>query len=239
MSRVLVILPAYNEASNIERTVCNIRAAYPPAAVLVVNDGSSDATGQLAQQAGAMVLHLPYNVGIGAAVQTAFRFALAQGYDVVVRNDGDGQHDPAGIPQVIERLERGDVDIVIGSRFLNGGDYGTSAARLAGIGVLRWLLSRIAQQPITDPTSGFAAFNARAIALFAQVYPYDYPEPEAIVLARRAGLRLCEIPARMLPRAGGQSSITPVRSVYYMFKVVLAILINLLRKREALPHQGT
>lgn len=239
MSRVLIILPAYNEAANIERTVRCIRAACPSAAVLVVNDGSTDATGAIAQQAGAMVLHMPYNVGIGAAVQTAFRFAQAHGFEVVVRNDGDGQHDPLDIARIIERLQRGDVDIVIGSRFLNGGDYGTSAARLVGIGVLRWLLSRIAQQPITDPTSGFAAFNTRAIALFAQVYPYDYPEPEAIVLARRAGLRLCEAPARMLPRTGGRSSITPLRSVYYMIKVVLSILINLLRRREVVPPYGT
>lgn len=239
MSRVLVILPAYNEAANIERTVRNIRTAYPAFEVLVVNDGSADATGQLAQQAGALVVHLPYNVGIGAAVQTAFRFARDHHYEVVVRNDGDGQHAPEGIARLLERLQQGDVDIVIGSRFLNGGDYGTSPARLAGIGVLRWLLSRIAQQRITDPTSGFAAFNARAIALFARSYPYDYPEPEAIVLARRAGLRLCEIPVQMLPRTGGQSSITPLRSVYYMFKVTLAILINLLRKRETLPSHGT
>lgn len=239
MARVLVILPAYNEAANIARTVHNIRAAYPYVDILVVNDGSTDATGQLAQQAGARVVHLPYNVGIGAAVQTAFRFARHYGFEIVVRNDGDGQHAPEGIARLLERLQHGDVDIVIGSRFLNGGDYGTSPARLAGIGVLRWLLSRIAQQPITDPTSGFAAFNARAVALFAHVYPHDYPEPEAIVLARRAGLRLCEIPVQMLPRAGGQSSITPLRSVYYMFKVTLAILINLLRKRDALPSHGS
>jgi glycosyltransferase involved in cell wall biosynthesis len=239
MPRILVILPAYNEAANIERTVRNVRAACPSAAVLVVNDGSADATGERAQQAGALVLHLPYNVGIGAAVQTAFRFAQAYGYDIVVRNDGDGQHAPEGIARLVDRLQQGDVDIVIGSRFLSDGDYGTPAARLIGISVLRWLLSRIAQQPITDPTSGFAAFNARAVALFARVYPHDYPEPEAIVLACRAGLRLCEIPVQMLPRVGGQSSITPLRSVYYMFKVVLAILINLLRERETLPPHGT
>lgn len=238
MSRVLIILPAFNEAINIVHTVTRVRTAYPMATVLVINDGSHDATGTLAQQAGALVLHLPYNVGIGAAVQTAFMFAQQQGYEVVVRNDGDGQHAPDGIQRLIERLQQGDVDMVVGSRFLEGGDYGTSAARLAGIGVLRWLLSRIVGHAVTDPTSGFAAFNRRAIGLFAQVYPHDYPEPEAIVVAHRAGLHMGEIPVQMLPRAGGQSSITPLRSVYYMLKVTLAILINLLRRRETLAHDS-
>jgi hypothetical protein len=231
MPRTLIILPAFNEAANITRTLANVQAAYPHADVVVVNDGSSDDTGKLAAQQGAKVLTLPYNVGIGAGVQTGFKFALLNDYDVVVRNDGDGQHAPDGIQRLVERLAVGDVDMVVGSRFLDNGDYGTPTARRAGISILRGLLSLIVGQRVTDPTSGFAAFNRRAIRLFAQVYPHDYPEPEAIVVLHRAGLQMCEIPVTMLPREGGQSSITPVRSVYYMLKVTLAILINLLRAR--------
>jgi hypothetical protein len=231
MSKTLVILPAYNEAANIVRTIADVRQKMPAADVLVVNDGSVDDTGQLAEEAGALVLHLPYNVGIGAGVQTAFRFALSYQYEVVVRNDGDGQHAPDGIQRLLTRLQAGDVDVVVGSRFLGeGGDYGTPVARRLGIGILSALLSAIIRQPITDPTSGFAAFNHRAIRLFAHYYPHDYPEPEALVVAHRAGLRIAEIPVTMRPREGGQSSITPARSVYYMLKVTLAILINLLRQ---------
>lgn len=229
-AKTLVILPAYNEAENIARTVQHVRRAAPFADVLVVNDGSSDDTGALAQGAGALVLHLPYNVGIGAGVQTAFKFALAQGYEVVVRNDGDGQHAPDGIERLIARLAQGDVDVVIGSRFLAGGDYGTPLTRRLGIAIISALLSALTRQAITDPTSGFAAFNARAIRLFARVYPHDYPEPEAIIVLHRGGLKMVEIPVTMQKRIGGQSSITPIRSAYYMVKVILAILVNLFRR---------
>ena len=237
--RILVILPALNEGAGIAMTVGRIRAIMPQADVLVVNDGSRDETGAQAAAAGAIVLHMPYNVGIGAAVQTAFIYADQHGYDVVVRNDGDGQHVPEGIPRLIERLNAGDVDMVIGSRFLSDaarpdgtrsdGDYGTSAARRAGNFILTSLLSLITGQPITDPTSGFNAFNRRAIRLFARVYPHDYPEPESIVVLHRSGLRLTEIPATFRLREHGRSSITATRSAYYMLKVTLAILINLLR----------
>ncbi|MCS6836347.1 MAG: glycosyltransferase family 2 protein [Anaerolineae bacterium] len=230
----LIILPAYNEAANIVRTLRALHEALPSADLLVVNDGSEDDTGALAEAAGATVLHLPYNLGIGAGVQTGFLYAQRQGYAVVARNDGDGQHAPAGLTSLLERLARGDVDMVIGSRFL-GDDYGTPLARRLGIGLLSRLISGIVGQTITDPTSGYAAFNRRAIDLFARVYPHDYPEPEAIVIAHRSGLRLCEIPVTMRKREGGRSSITALRSAYYMLKVTLAILINLLRR----PYRAT
>jgi len=229
--RTLVILPALNESQNIAHVVYNIQQVSPWADVMVINDGSSDDTAAVAAAAGAIVLNMPYNVGIGAAVQTGFQFADRHNYDIVVRNDGDGQHDASGICELLAHLEQGEQDVVIGSRFIHAsGDYGTPPLRRLGISILRLLLSYITGWKITDPTSGFAAFNRRAIRLFAQLYPHDYPEPEAIVLIHRAGLTLCEIPVTMRVREHGRSSITPMRSAYYMVKVILAILINLLRR---------
>lgn len=231
---LLVILPAFNEAGNIAGTVRAIHQHLPQADVLVLNDGSSDTTGAEAAAAGATVLHMPYNVGIGAAVQTGFKFAAHYGYEMVVRNDGDGQHAPDALCHLVNQLRVSDVDMVIGSRFLAGGDYGTPLPRRLGIVIISRLLSLITGQTITDPTSGYAAFNRRAIRLFARVYPHDYPEPESIVVLHRSGLKLCEIPVTMRAREHGQSSITPVRSAYYMVKVILAILINMLRRAPSM-----
>jgi glycosyltransferase involved in cell wall biosynthesis len=229
--RILVILPAFNEGLNIATVVKKIQDEIPSADVLVINDGSKDDTAQKANEAGAIVLNMPYNVGIGAAVQTGFQFAATHAYDIVVRNDGDGQHSPEGIHNLLARLQADDVDVVIGSRFIGEeGDYGTPFARRMGITILAKLLSLITGQRITDPTSGFCAFNRKAILLFAQFYPHDYPEPEAIVISHRTGLHQVEIPVNMIKREHGTSSITPVRSIYYMIKVILAILINLLRQ---------
>lgn len=237
LAQTLVILPALNEAGNIGKTVRRIRQAAPDVDVLVINDGSVDETTAEAQTAGAIVLQMPYNVGIGAAVQTGFKYAALHEYQCVVRNDGDGQHAAGDIGHLVTTLQETDVDVVIGSRFLGDGDYGTPPMRLLGISVLKLLLRSITHQPITDPTSGFAAFNRRAIRFFAQAYPHDYPEPEAIVLMHRSGLKMCEIPVTFLPREHGTSSFTaPTRSIYYMVKVTLAILINLLRRRPVVEH---
>lgn len=234
---ILVVLPALNEGRNISTVIQRIQSHVPSADVLVVNDGSVDDTAQQAQAVGAMVLNMPYNVGIGAAVQTGFQFAASHDYDIVIRNDGDGQHDPDGIPRLIEKIEADEADVIIGSRFISEkDDYGTPLARRLGITILAKLLSIITGQTITDPTSGFCAFNRKAILLFAQLYPHDYPEPEAIVISHRTGLRQIEISVKMLERKHGKSSITPVRSVYYMIKVILAILINLLRRRPRLQN---
>lgn len=229
--RILVILPALNESRNIARVVSGVRSHLPSADVLVIDDGSFDGTGYEAGGAGAMVVNMPYNVGIGAAVQAGFQFAASHDYDIVIRNDGDGQHAPEANLDLIEKLRAEKADLVVGSRFLgDAGDYGTPLLRRLGSGILARLLSIITGQRVTDPTSGCAVFNRRAIQLFAQAYPHDYPEPEAIVIAHRSGLRQTEIPVKMIPRRHGNSSITPLRSVYYMIKVILAILINLLRR---------
>ena len=229
--RILVILPALNEGRNIASVVNGIRSRLPGADVLVIDDGSFDNTANEARGADAMVVQMPYNVGIGAAVQAGFQFAAARDYDLVIRNDGDGQHAPEANLDLIAKLHGENVDLVIGSRFLaDAGDYGTPLLRRLGSGILARLLSIVTRQRVTDPTSGCAVFNRRAIQLFAQAYPHDYPEPEAIVIAHRSGLRQMEIPVKMIPRRHGNSSITPLRSIYYMIKVILAILINLLRR---------
>lgn len=233
--KTLVVLPALDEAGNIAGTVERIRGHVPFADVLVINDGSSDNTALVAQEAGAIVLNMPYNVGIGAAVQTGFKYAARYGYEVVVRNDGDGQHSADDIVRLLDTLLQNEVDVVTGSRFLGDGDYGTPLMRRAGIGLLSGLLTLITRQRITDPTSGFAAFNSRAISLFARLYPHDYPEPEAVVLLHKSGLRLREIPVTFHNREHGTSQFTaPTRSAYYMVKVILAILINLLRRAPAI-----
>ncbi len=228
MTRTLIIVPALNEADSIVRVIAEIRKHAPAADVAVINDGSIDATGRLAREAGAIVLDMPYNVGIGAAVQTGFIYAAREGYDVAVQTDGDGQHPATEIPRLVAELN--DADMVIGSRFIEDRGYRQSAARRAGGVILAQLLSAITGTAITDPTSGFRASNRRTLELCARLYPHDYPEPEAIIVLHRAGLRVKEIPVTMRARTGGRSSLTPVRSAYYMVKVILAILINLLRK---------
>jgi glycosyltransferase involved in cell wall biosynthesis len=227
--KILIIIPALNEEASIERVITSVRQQIEHADVLVVNDGSSDATGSRAEAAGAMVLHMPYNVGIGAGVQAGFQFAAMRGYDIVVRNDGDGQHDAAEITRMLAALAADAADIVIGSRYIeNRGYVGTPMRRIGSL-ILASLISLIVRQRVTDPTSGFIVCNSRAIQLCAELYPHDYPEPESIVLLYRAGVRLLEMPVTMQPRMGGQSSITALRSAYYMLKVILAILVDLLR----------
>jgi glycosyltransferase involved in cell wall biosynthesis len=175
-------------------------------------------------------VRLPFNLEIGGAVQTGFRYALENGFDIAVRVDGDGQHDPAELPRILEPVLAGDVDIAIGSRFAQAGGYRPSRSRRAGIRILAWTVSVLVRQRMTDPTSGFQAVNRRGIRLFAADYPHDYPEVEAVVMVRRHRLRLKEVPVRMRERTGGRSSITAFRSAYYMVKVLLAIFIGLVRR---------
>ena len=234
--RTLIIIPALNEEESVARVIDSVRQQIPHADVLVVNDGSSDATGKCAEAAGAMVLHMPYNVGIGASVQAGFQFAAKQDYDIVVRNDGDGQHDAAEITRMLAILASGEADIVIGSRYIENRGYVGSPMRRIGSLILANLISAIVKQRITDPTSGFIVCNRHAIQLCAQLYPHDYPEPESIVLLHRAGIKLREMAVTMQPRIAGQSSITTLRSAYYMLKVILAILVDLLRPAAVLHN---
>lgn len=227
--KTLVIIPALNEEASIAHVIDLIHEHVSWADVAVINDGSSDRTAAIAERCGAIVLSLPHNVGIGAAVQTGMIFAAHYGYEVAVQNDGDGQHDPREIPLLVRDLLDSGADLVIGSRYIEDRGYITPRVRRFGIVILANVISAVTRQHFTDPTSGFRASNRRTIRLCAQFYPHDYPEPEAVVLLHRAGLRLREIPVTMNPRYGGKSSITPFKSGLYMVKVLLAILIDLLR----------
>ncbi len=238
MARVLVIIPAYNEEASLAHVIERVRACMPGTDIAVVNDGSRDATAAIVDRLGIVALHLPHHVGIGAAEQTGFRYALRFGYDVVIRNDGDGQHDPAEIPQLLDALARTDADVVIGSRYLEDRGYLTPRLRRLGIVILAGVIGLVGRGRVTDPTSGFRAFNRRAIRLCAALYPHDYPEPESVVLFARAGLRVREIPVTMNPRYGGQSSIRPLASAYYMLKVLLAIGVGRLRAAPRIPPEG-
>jgi glycosyltransferase involved in cell wall biosynthesis len=226
----LVIIPALNEEDSIADVMAQIHEYAPWADVAVINDGSSDRTGAIAEACGAIALHLPYNVGIGAAVQTGMIYAARYGYEVAVQTDGDGQHPPSEIPALVSQLLKGDADIVVGSRYIEDRGYRTPVTRRMGIILLARIISIVTGIRCTDPTSGFRASNRKTILLCARTYPHDYPEPEAIVLLHRAGLRVREVPVTMQARQGGRSSITPLRSGFYMAKVILAILISLLRR---------
>lgn len=233
--RTLIIIPALNEADSIAHVIGLIHQHVPWADIAVINDGSTDDTAEIARAHGAIVLSQPYNVGIGTAVQTGFMYAARHGYEVAVQNDGDGQHNPAEIPLLIEQLRAHQADLVIGSRYIEDRGYVTPWSRRIGIIILARFISLLMRQKFTDPTSGFRASSRRTIELCAHTYPFDYPEPEAIVLLRRAGLAVREIPVTMNPRYGGKSSITPFKSAYYMVKVILAIFIDMLRARPSAP----
>ena len=214
----IAIVPALNEEETVGRVIDEIRAFDPGFDIVVVDDGSTDRTAGLAADRGAHVLRLPFNLGIGGAVQT----------------DGDGQHDPAQLPAILEPVLTGAADLCVGSRFAGESPYRSSFARRIGIRVFASVVSAIVRQKVTDTTSGFRAVNRKGIALFAADYPHDYPEVEATVMCVKHKLRLQEVPVHMRERGGGASSITALRSIYYMTKVLLAIFVGLFR-RYAVP----
>jgi glycosyltransferase involved in cell wall biosynthesis len=231
--RRLAVVPAYNEADTVGRVVRAVRRHAPGWDVLAIDDGSTDDTGRRARQAGAEVLRLPFNLGIGGAMQAGFVYALERGYDLMAQVDADGQHDPRELVKLIDARERHpDVDMVCGSRFLGDDrDYPAPISRRTGIHLFAFLLSRIVGERVSDPTSGFRLYNRRAIELFARDYPHDYPEVEAVLMLHHHRLRMREEQVRMYERDGGVSSISSGKSVYYMVKVLLAIGVGLVRRR--------
>jgi glycosyltransferase involved in cell wall biosynthesis len=234
----LAVIPAYNEAATVADVVERVREQTPLFDVVVVNDGSTDDTAALAAAAGADVLELPFNLGIGGAVQAGFVYARENGYRYMTQVDGDGQHEPREISTLIEAMAADpSLDVVCGSRFLVPGEYLPPVSRRTGIHLFAFLLSRIVGQPVTDPTSGFRLYNRRAIELFAADYPHDYPEVEAVLMLHTHRLRMGEVPVRMFERGGGHSSISSGKSVYYMIKVLLALFVGLLRRRTV-PEPG-
>jgi glycosyltransferase involved in cell wall biosynthesis len=235
MTRIAII-PALDEAASIGGVIAEIRAADPSFEIVVVDDGSSDGTAQLAEAAGARVLRLPYNLGIGGAVQGGFLYALERGFDVAVQIDADGQHVPAELPTLLAPLHAGEADLVIGSRFAAGESFRTSVVRRLAMRALAAVVSLAARQRLTDTSSAFRAFNRRGIALFAAEYPDGFLETvEATVTAARRGLRVVEVPVSMRPRAAGTSSLTAFRSLYYALKVLVAIAAGSFSRGAARP----
>jgi glycosyltransferase involved in cell wall biosynthesis len=237
----LAVVPAYNESGSVGRVVRSIHDALPGFDVVVVDDGSTDDTAVEAERAGAPVVRLPFNLGIGGAVQSGFRYALERDYDFMVQIDGDGQHDPGEVEKLIRTMQRRpEVDMVCGSRFLRGStdnpEYPAPVSRRTGIHIFAFLLRRIVGPKISDPTSGFRLYNRRAIRLFAQDYPHDYPEVEAVLMLHHHRLEMCETRVRMYTREGGVSSIGAGKSAYYMIKVLLALGVGLARSKPVLEE---
>lgn len=226
----LIIIPAFNEASNIEKTVTAIRKNAQGFDYVIINDCSGDRTRQICEANGYNIVNLPINLGIGGAVQTGYKYALEHGYDVAVQVDGDGQHDPEFLSTMAEHLMDNGLDMVIGSRFIEKEGFQSSKLRRIGIIFFSKLIKILTGTLITDPTSGLRMIGRNAMALFAVDYPRDYPEPESVVAIIQRGMKVEEIPVVMKEREGGVSSISLRKSVYYMIKVTLAILIERIRK---------
>ncbi|MFA5059946.1 MAG: glycosyltransferase family 2 protein [Candidatus Omnitrophota bacterium] len=232
-SKILIIVPAYNESGNIKKVIKELLAQPLNVSIVVVDDGSWDATAKEAKEENISVISLPFNLGIGAAVQTGFQFALREGFDVAVQVDGDGQHDAGYLAAIIDPVIKNQADMVIGSRFLppNLG-YRSSFIRRVGIQFFSHLISSLTGVKVTDPTSGFRAYDQKMIKAFAEHYPYDFPEPEAIVLARQMNARILEVAVRMRKRETGHSSIRYLKTLYYMVKVTCAILLDMVKMKK-------
>ena len=225
MSKVLLIIPAYNEEESLRSLIEEIKAVCPEVDYLVVNDCSSDDTERLLEELGANYITLPCNMGIGGAVQSGYRYAAQNGYDIAIQIDGDGQHDVRFVKDMVKLIEDKQADVVIGSRFIDKEGFQSSQARRIGIRILSVLIRLMCGAKVKDVTSGFRAVNRRFIELFAENYPDDYPEPEVIVTAKLFGAVIKELPVVMRERTTGKSSINLKRSIYYMIKVSLAIII--------------
>jgi glycosyltransferase involved in cell wall biosynthesis len=240
--RTLVFIPAWNEAASVAAVIADVRKHLPDADVLVVDDGSTDETGSRAAEAGATVATLPFNQGLGAALQTGYLYALREGYDFCAHLDADGQHPPAEVARLLEEIRADRADLVIGSRYRErdgrgggveaGDDYRPTLSRRIGTSVFRFFLTLATRQRFTDTTSGMRAANRRVMALFSENYSPDFAEIESLQLAVRQGLRVEEVPVRMLERAGGTSFLTPLRSAFFIFKGMIVLLVGQFRPRK-------
>ena len=225
----LIIIPAYNEEENIEKTVEAILRDSKGFDYVIINDCSTDKTKQICEERGYNIVNLPINLGIGGAVQTGYKYAVRNGYDMAVQVDGDGQHDPKFLEEMAEYLEKNELDMVIGSRFIEKQGFQSSGLRRVGIRFFTWLIKVLTGETITDPTSGLRMIGRNVLEIFAKDYPKDYPEPESVVAILRKKMKVKEIPVIMHEREGGVSSISMKKSVYYMIKVTLAIVIERIR----------
>jgi glycosyltransferase involved in cell wall biosynthesis len=258
--KTLVFIPAWNEADSVATVIAGVRERLPGADVLVVDDGSGDETAARAREAGAIVASLPFNQGLGAALQTGYLYALREGYDLCAHLDADGQHPPAEVARLLEEVRAGRADLVIGSRYrepggvdgaehgaretdgeptgaheIAGEDYQPTLSRRIGTSVFRFFLTLATRQRFTDTTSGMRAANRRVMRLFSENYSPDFAEIESLQLAVRQGLQVEEVPVRMLERAGGSSFLTPLRSAFFIFKGMIVLLVGMFRPRRAEP----
>ena len=236
---LLVIVPAYNEEAAIAGVVREIHQYVPGVPVLVIDDCSKDSTVAIARAAGAEVLPLPHHLGLGGCVQAGYKLAYELGYDYVIRVDGDGQHDARDIPRIFDRLKASGCEMVIGSRFVADNGSKTGVVRSLGITFFRFVLRPILGKAVYDPTSGFVGVNRRALDVFSRSFPLEYPEIEALVVLQRRRFRFEEVPCKFRPRTTGRSSITPVKSLYYIVHVLLGVFVNVLKFERRLhrPQQ--
>lgn len=231
--RILIIIPAFNEAKRIEKIIAGIRHNFPEGDIVVINDGSSDKTSFFAKKAGAEVVDLFFNLGYGNALQTGYKYALKKGCDYLVQMDADGQHDPKSIADLYEEITKNEFDIIIGSRFIKN-TYKPALVRRIGMKFFAKIAELVTKQKLTDPTSGFRALNKRAIKLFSKdLYPSDFPDTDVIIMSKRAGLKIKEIPVVMHPPQGKKSMHQGLKPVYYIFKMLLSIIVTLLRKADS------
>jgi glycosyltransferase involved in cell wall biosynthesis len=243
---LLVIVPALNEEGAIAGVVRSVQEHVPGVPVLVIDDCSSDGTIARAREAGAEILALPHHLGLGGCVQAGYKLAFELGFSYVIRVDGDGQHDPRDIPRILARLKETGCEMVIGSRFAENNGSRTGAARSLGIAFFRAVLRPILGKPVHDPTSGFVGVNRRALGVFSRSFPLEYPEIEALVVLQRRRFRFEEVPCKMRPRTTGRSSITAMKSLYYIVHVLLGVFVNVLKfdgrrqqeQEQAPPRSG-
>ena len=224
--RKLVIIPAYNEAESIKEVIENLTKNYPQYDYIIVNDGSKDRTLEVCLENHYKVLDLPINLGIGGAVQCGYRYALKYDYDIAIQMDGDGQHDPKYLDAITAIIEREEAEVVVGSRFIEKEGFQSSASRRLGINILSIWGKFLSGYRLKDITSGYRAVSKKLIKIFAEDYPSDFPEPEAMIMAKINGFRIMEYPVVMHERTNGISSINIRKSIYYMIKVSLAMLIR-------------
>jgi glycosyltransferase involved in cell wall biosynthesis len=230
--KIAVVIPAYNEEESITAVVAKVNSVSTPAVTMVpvvVNDCSKDSTYKIISGLNCIALDLPINLGIGGAVQTGIKYAYNSGYDYAVQIDGDGQHPAERIPDLMDELNKNNWDVVIGSRFIKNEGFQSTIMRRSGIRYFQMLLTLITRETITDPTSGMRLMNRKTMALLYNYYPDEYPEPEALIIYHRNGLKFGEVPVQMIERQGGQSSIQGFGTIYYMFKVTIAIIFTYLR----------
>ncbi len=233
--KLMILIPAFNEEGAVGGVVREVHTVIPGTPVLVVDDCSADTTVSVAREAGARVLPMPHHLGLGGCVQAGYRLAYELGFDYVIRVDGDGQHDPRDIPELLSALEREGCEMAIGSRYVNGKGPSFGPLRTAGIAFFRAVLRPILGKTVHDPTSGFVGVNRTALALFSRSFPLEYPEIEALVVLQRGRFRFVEVPCHMRPRKTGRSSITAAKSMYYIIHVLLGVFINVLKIRRDDP----